>query len=141
MRRRALLSPRQLPCNAPPWGTLAAVDADTGRLRWQEPLGTTRELAPLPLPIHWGTPTLGGPLTTASGLTFIGATLDRTFRAFDTETGKELWHAYLPTSAMATPITYRARTGRRQYVVMAAGGHGKAQGIKLGDSVVAYALP
>jgi len=60
---------------------------------------------------------------------------------FDTESGKELWHAYLPTPAMATPVTYRARTGRRQYVVIAAGGRGKAQGIKLGDSVVAYALP
>ncbi|HXJ93472.1 MAG TPA: pyrroloquinoline quinone-dependent dehydrogenase [Terriglobia bacterium] len=142
MRRRALLSSWQLPCNAPPWGTLAAVDADTGRIRWQVPLGTMRELAPLPLPIAWGTPTLGGPITTASGLTFIGATLDSTFRAFDTATGKELWHADLTASAMATPITYRARPGGRQYVVVAAGGHGKAgDRLKLDDSVVAFALP
>jgi len=110
-------------------------------IRWQVPLGTVRELAPIPLPIGWGTPTLGGPLTTASGLTFIGATLDRTFRAFDTETGRELWQARLPASAMATPMTYRARQGGRQYVVVAAGGHGKAAGIKLSDSVVAFALP
>jgi quinoprotein glucose dehydrogenase len=88
-----------------------------------------------------GTPTLGGPLTTASGITFIGATLDSTFRAFDTETGRELWQARLSASAPATPMTYRARQGGRQYVVLAAGGHGKAAGTKLGDSVVAFALP
>ena len=141
MRRRALLSPSGLPCNPPPWGTLAAVEASTGRIRWQVPLGTMRELAPLPLPIHWGTPTLGGPLTTASGITFIGATMDSTFRAFDTETGRELWHIGLPASAIATPMTYRARGGGRQYVVVAVGGHGKVKGIKLGDYVMAFALP
>jgi len=141
MRRKSLLSPWGLPCNPPPWGTLAAIEASTGRIRWQVPLGTMRELAPVPLPITWGTPTVAGPLTTASGLIFIGATLDSTFRAFDTESGRELWHAGTPASAIATPITYRARPGGRQYVVVAAGGHGKANGIKLGDSVVAYALP
>jgi len=141
MRRKALLSPWGLPCSPPPWGTLAAVEASTGRIRWQVPLGTIRELAPVPLPIGWGTPTLGGSLTTASGLTFIGATMDSTFRAFDTETGRELWHTRVPASAVATPMTYRARVGGRQYVVVAAGGHGKISGIKLGDSVVAFALP
>jgi quinoprotein glucose dehydrogenase len=140
MRRKPLLSPWHLPCNPPPWGTLAAVEASTGRIRWQVPLGTMRELAPIPLPIKWGTPTLGGPLTTASGLTFIGATLDRTFRAFDTETGRELWQTELPASAMATPVTYRARPGGQQYVAVASGGHGKAK-VKLGDSVVAFTLP
>jgi quinoprotein glucose dehydrogenase len=141
MRRKALLSPWGLPCSPPPWGTLAAVEAGTGRIRWQVPLGTVRELAPVPLPIGWGTPTLGGPLTTAGGLTFIGATMDSTFRAFDTETGRELWHVRVPASAAATPMTYRARVGGRQYVVVAAGGHGKIDGIKLGDYVVAFALP
>jgi quinoprotein glucose dehydrogenase len=141
MRRKPLLSPVGVPCSPPPWGTLAAVEAGTGKIRWQVPLGTMRELAPVPLPIAWGTPTFGGPLTTASGLTFIGATLDSTFRAFDTETGRELWHTKVPASAIATPITYRARVGGRQYVVVAAGGHGKSKGVKLGDYVVAYALP
>ena len=141
MRRKALLSPWGLPCSPPPWGTLAAVEANTGKIRWQVPLGTVRELAPVPLPIAWGTPTLGGPLTTAGGLTFIGATMDSTFRAFDTETGRELWHAGVPASAIATPMTYRARAGGRQYVVVAAGGHGKIDGVKLGDYVVAFALP
>jgi quinoprotein glucose dehydrogenase len=141
MRRKALLSRWGLPCTPPPWGTLAAVDAATGKIRWQVPLGTVRELAPVPLPIGWGTPTLGGPLTTAGGLTFIGATVDSTFRAFDTDTGRELWHARVPASAVATPMTYRARPNGRQYVVVAAGGHGKIGGIKLGDGLVAFALP
>ncbi len=141
MRRKPLLSSSGLPCAPPPWGTLAAVDAATGKIRWQVPLGTVRELAPVPLPIGWGTPTLGGPLTTTAGLTFIGATMDSTFRGFDSETGRELWHAYLPASAVATPMTYRAHPGGRQYVVVAAGGHGKVDGIKLGDSLVAFALP
>ncbi len=141
MRRRALLSPLGLPCNPPPWGTLAAVDSGTGKLRWQVPLGTVRELAPIPMPIGWGTPTLGGPLTTATGLTFIGATMDSTFRAFDTETGREIWHTRVPASAVATPMSYRARVGGRQFVVVAAGGHGKISGIKLGDYLVAFALP
>jgi len=141
MRRKFLLSPWGMPCSAPPWGTLAAVEASTGRLRWQVPLGTIRDLAPIPLPIKFGTPTLGGPLTTASGLTFIGSTLDSTFRAFDTETGQELWHARLPAPAPATPMTYRARQGGRQFIVVAAGGHGKASNPKLSDAVVAFALP
>ena len=120
---------------------MAAVDVNAGKIRWQVPLGTVRELAPIPLPISWGTPTLGGPLTTASGLTFIGGTMDSTFRAFDSDTGRELWHTSVPASAIATPMTYRARVGGRQYVVVAAGGHGKVKGIKLGDYVVAFALP
>jgi quinoprotein glucose dehydrogenase len=140
MRRKMLLSQWGLPCTPPPWGTMAAVDANTGKIRWQVPLGTVRELAPVPLPIGWGTPTLGGPLTTGGGLTFIGATMDSTFRAFDTETGRELWHARMPASAMATPMTYRAHPGGRQYVVIAAGGHGKVKGLKLGDYLVAFAL-
>jgi len=141
MRRRALLSPWHLPCNPPPWGTLAAVEANTGTVRWQFPLGTIRELAPIPLPLKLGTPTVAGPLTTAGGLTFIGATLDSTFRAFDTDTGHQLWQAHLPASAVATPMTYRSHPGGRQYVVVAAGGHGKAAGTRLSDALIAFALP
>jgi len=141
LRYKALLSPLGMPCNPPPWGTLAAVEASTGKIRWQVPLGTARELLPIPLPMAWGTTAVAGPLTTASGITFIGATLDKTFRAFDTESGRELWHAGVPASAVATPMTYRARPGGRQYVVVAAGGHGGRKGVELGDSVVAFALP
>jgi len=139
MRRRALLSPWRIPCNAPPWGTLAAVEADTGHIRWQVTLGTLRDLVPVPLPFASGTPNLGGSLATAGGVTFIGATLNNYLRAFDTETGRELWKGRLPAAGMATPMTYRARRGGRQYVVICAGGHGKVD-IKLGDYVVAFAL-
>ncbi|HYA44222.1 MAG TPA: PQQ-binding-like beta-propeller repeat protein, partial [Acidimicrobiales bacterium] len=141
MRRKPLLSPLGMPCVAPPWGTLAAVEASTGKLRWKVPLGTIRDFTPVPIPIKWGTPTLGGPLTTASGLTFIGSTIDSTFRAFDTETGIELWQAHLPAPALATPMTYRARQGGRQFIVIAAGGHGKASQSRLSDAVVAFSLP
>jgi quinoprotein glucose dehydrogenase len=142
LERLPLLSPLGAPCNPPPWGTLAAVDLATGDVAWEVPLGTARDLAPWP--IWWflgdiGVPNLGGPITTASGLTFIGATTDAYLRAFETQTGRELWKARLPTSAHATPMTYRLRDGR-QYVVVAAGGH-MLLGTQPGDAVVAFALP
>ena len=84
-----------------------------------------------------GSPNLGGPIVTASGLVFVGATLDRQLRAFDVETGRELWHAVLPAGAKATPMTYAARG--RQYVAVAAGGDGEAFGA--GDEIVVFALP
>ena len=84
-------------------------------------------------------PNLGGPIITAGGLVFMAATIDRQLRAFDVETGRELWHAELPASGKATPMTYRGAAGR-QYVVIAAGGHGRL-GTMLGDYVIAFALP
>lgn len=138
MRRAPLLSPLGIPCNPPPWGTLAAVELGTGELRWQVPLGTVRDIAPLPLPIGWGTPGVGGPHVTAGGLAFVGAALDDFLRAFDVETGEELWKGRLPAGGQATPMSYSANG--RQYVVIAAGGHGRA-GSTLGDHVVAFALP
>jgi quinoprotein glucose dehydrogenase len=138
MRREMLASPLGLPCNPPPWGTLAAIDLASGDIRWQVPLGTVRDLAPIPIPWRAGTPNLGGPLVTGSGLVFIGAAMDDYLRAFDVETGEELWKARLPAGGQATPMTYRS--GGRQYVVIAAGGHGRA-GTRLGDAIVAFALP
>ncbi len=140
MRREPFLSPLGVPCNAPPWGTLAAIDAATGAVRWQVPLGTTRDFFPVPITIRWGTPNLGGPITTASGLVFIGAAMDNYLRAFDIETGTELWKGRLPAGGQATPMTYRLREDGKQYVVIAAGGHGRI-GTTLGDYVVAFALP
>jgi quinoprotein glucose dehydrogenase len=140
LERLPLLSPFGAPCNPPPWGTLAAVDLSDGELRWQVPLGTTRDLAPWPLWLDTGTPNLGGPLTTASGLVFIGATTDFFVRAFDIETGEELWKGRLPTAAHATPMTYRLRQDGRQYMVIAAGGHG-ILGTPPGDALIAFALP
>jgi quinoprotein glucose dehydrogenase len=140
VRRELLLSPLRLPCNAPPWGTLVAIDIATGAVRWEIPLGSMSDLTVLADATKWGSISLGGPLITASGVVFIGASMDRRLRAFDTETGKLLWSAALPASAQATPMTYRASPGGRQYVVVAAGGH-SAMRSALGDYVMAFALP
>jgi quinoprotein glucose dehydrogenase len=138
IQREILFSPIGLPCNPPPWGMLTAVDLNAGTIRWTSVLGSLPESAPVPLPVTWGTPNLGGPIVTAGGLVFIAASIDRTIRAFDVATGKELWHAALPASATATPMTYEA--GGRQYVVIVAGGNPRAKA-KPGDAIVAFALP
>ncbi|MFK7897414.1 MAG: pyrroloquinoline quinone-dependent dehydrogenase [Myxococcota bacterium] len=144
LERVPLLSPGLgAPCNPPPWGTLSAIDLATGDIVWNVPLGNTRDLAPWPV---WqmlgdiGVPNIGGPITTASGLTFIGATTDGYLRAFETMTGEELWRTRLPTSAHATPMTYRLKRDGKQFLVVAAGGH-MLLGTKAGDALVAYALP
>jgi quinoprotein glucose dehydrogenase len=128
------------PCNAPPWGKLAGIDMTSGKKVWEVPLGTTRDEAPWPLWFPLGVPNQGGAITTASGLTFIAATTDRYFRAFSTETGKELWRVSLPAAGQSLPMTYRLDANGKQYVVLAAGGH-SALNNKQGDYVVAYALP
>jgi quinoprotein glucose dehydrogenase len=138
-RREPLLSPLGIPCTPPPWGMLHAVDLRTGRLAWEVPLGSISDITRVPAPRRWGSPNLGGPLVTG-GLVFIAATMDRRLRAVDLGTGVEVWSAKLPASGQATPMTYRARPGGRQYVVVAAGGHA-GLGSSLGDHVVAFALP
>jgi quinoprotein glucose dehydrogenase len=139
MYREPLLSPRGLPCNPPPWGALTAVDLTTGDVRWEAPLGSSPELSTLTEARDWGSLNFGGSLTTAGGLVFIAAARDTALRAFDVETGRVLWTGDLPASAQATPMTYRARNGK-QFVVIAAGGH-SALRTKMGDYVVAFALP
>jgi quinoprotein glucose dehydrogenase len=138
-REPGFVSPFNIPCTKPPWGELVAVDLDRGEIRWRVPLGTIRDIAPLPLPIRWGTPNLGGPIATAGGVIFIGAAMDNYLRAFDVDSGEELWKGRLPAGGQATPMTYRLREGGKQYVVIAAGGHG-GLGTTLGDYVVAFAL-
>jgi quinoprotein glucose dehydrogenase len=141
MRRRIIRSGKglNLPCANPPWGALVAIDLKTGARAWDVPLGDPAGMRPefaavskTPL----GTPNLGGPIVTAGGLAFIGATMDHALRAFDVETGRELWKGPLPAGARATPMTYEI--GGRQYVTVAVGGNedwGK------GDYVVTFALP
>jgi quinoprotein glucose dehydrogenase len=138
LQRFRILSPLGLPCNPPPWGTLAAVDLAAGEILWQVPLGTVRDIAPLPLPLRMGVPNLGGPALTSSGLVFIGAAMDDYLRAFDLESGEELWRGRLPAGGQATPMLYRI--GSRPYVVIAAGGHAR-MGSRLGDALVAFSLP
>ncbi|MBA2564170.1 MAG: pyrroloquinoline quinone-dependent dehydrogenase [Gemmatimonadetes bacterium] len=143
LRRGKILSPLGLPCTAPPWGSLVAISLRTGRKLWDVPLGTTRDMASflgIPLPFRTGTPNLGGPIVTAGGLVFIAAAMDDYLRAFDIESGRELWKARLPAGAQATPMTYRLGRSSRQHVVIAAGGHGKLETTR-GDHVIAFALP
>ena len=138
VQRGSLLSSFGAPCIAPPWGTLTAVDLRSGTVLWEVPLGTTRDQAPFPLWFSFGAPNLGGPIVTESGLVIIGATTDRFIRAFDAASGEEIWTARLPFTANATPVTYRLKPQGRQFVVIAAGGHGWSEP---GDTLVAFALP
>lgn len=141
MQRETWLSSRRSPCTAPPFGTLTAVSLKTGKTLWEVPLGTGEGLEKIGLPSlpeGSGMINLGGAITTAGGLVFIGATPDAYFRAFDVETGREVWKHRLPAGGKATPMTYLGADGR-QYVVIAAGGDGKAWG--KADSIMAFALP
>ena len=130
------LDPDGYPAVSPPWGTLNAIDLNAGTIAWSVPLGELPELTAQGAP-PTGTENYGGPILTASGLIFVGATKDEKFRAFDGDTGRVLWETSLPAGGYATPATYSV--GGRQFVVIAAGG-GK-MGTKSGDSYVAFALP
>jgi quinate dehydrogenase (quinone) len=139
-----LMSPLGIPCNAPPWGTLSGVDLRSGALLWQRPMGTLEDTIlpgglriPLPLPV--GMPTLGGPSTTRSGLTFFAGTKDFYLRALDTRSGRELWKARLPVGTQSTPITYVSPRSGRQFVLVSAGGARLSP--RHGDYIIAYALP
>ncbi|RYD63069.1 MAG: c-type cytochrome, partial [Verrucomicrobiaceae bacterium] len=130
------LDPQGYPAVKPPWGTLHAIDLNTGEYRWSVPLGEYAELTAKGIP-KTGTENYGGPVVTAGGLIFIAASRDEHIRAFDRRTGEELWKAKLPAGGYATPATYSV--GEKQYVVVACGG-GK-MGTKSGDAYVAFALP
>jgi quinoprotein glucose dehydrogenase len=134
MMRRMLLSPKRIPCTPPPWGTLLAIEASTGEKKWETPLGHLGRL-----PEKFGSISMGGPISTAGGLVFIGSTLDAAIYAFDVESGEHLWKADLPTSAKATPMTFKGPDGK-QYVVVCAGGYGIPDLSPIGDYVVAFSL-
>jgi glucose dehydrogenase len=130
---------QQLPCQAPPWGKLHAIDLATGEIVWQIPFGDAPKLAVRGV-TGTGTPSLGGSIATRTGLVFIAGTNDRRFRAFDARTGHLLWQAALPASGHATPISYRGPKSGRQFVVIAAGGGGSFSS-EVSDAIVAFALP
>ena len=133
---RRWLDDEGYPAIKPPWGTLNAVDLNTGEIKWKVILGEYPELTARGIP-PTGTENYGGPVVTAGGLIFIGATADETFRVFDKETGKILWQTKLPFGGNATPSTYMVNG--RQYVAISAGG-GKS-GRPSGGSLVVFALP
>ena len=126
------------PCVKPPWGSLIAIDLDSARVNWKSPLGNAQTLQRA---TPTGLPSLGGAIATAGGLVFIAGTTDRRIRAFDANTGKELWSAEIDASGHATPATYFSERSGRQFVVIAAGGGGYLSPDRVSDALVAFALP
>lgn len=137
------LSPLEIPCQQPPFGTLTAVDLTTQQVAWQVPVGTVQDTGPfgikMGLPIPIGMPTIGGTLATQGGLVFIAATQDYYLRAYDSSTGREVWKARLPVGSQGTPISYQSPVNGKQYILISAGGARNSP--DRGDYVIAYALP
>ena len=134
------LSPAGFPCHQPPWGELTAIDLKKREVLWNRPLGTTDGHAPLGLVFPTGVFNIGGTAVTRGGLTFVAGTIDNYLRAFDTETGAELWRGALPSGGQAGPMTFMSPKTNSQYVVIPAGGH-ISMGTDIGDAVVAFKLP
>ena len=143
VNKNRFLSVAGIPCQAPPFGTLSAIDMKTRQIAWQVPVGTVQDTGPLGirmhLPIPIGMPTLGGTLATQGGLVFIAGTQDYYLRAFDSSNGNEAWKARLPVGSQGGPMSYQSPKTGRQYVVVTAGG--ARQSPDRGDYVIAYALP
>jgi len=137
------MSPLEIPCQKPPFGTLTAVDLKTRKIAWQVPVGTVQDAGPfgvkMGLPIPVGMPTIGGTMATQGGLVFIAASQDYYLRAYDAGTGREVWKGRLPVGSQGTPISYKSTQTGKQYVLVSAGGARNSP--ERGDYVVAYALP
>jgi quinoprotein glucose dehydrogenase len=136
-RITTFLNPLRIPCWNPPFGTMSSYDLRTGKLLWRRPFGQVQRWG-FYMPEAWGTPTVGGPAITASGLIFIGASMDSRVRAIDLKSGEVLWKHLVPAPAAALPAIYSYKG--KQYVVFAAGGH-PAMMSRTSDAVVAFALP
>ncbi|WNW13277.1 glucose/quinate/shikimate family membrane-bound PQQ-dependent dehydrogenase [Pseudomonas sp. DTU_2021_1001937_2_SI_NGA_ILE_001] len=143
VNKNRFLSVAGIPCQAPPFGTLTAIDMKTQQIAWQVPVGTVEDTGPLGiamgLPIKIGLPTLGGTLSTQGGLVFIAGTQDFYLRAFNSANGEEVWKTRLPVGSQGGPMTYVSPKTGKQYVVITAGG--ARQATQRGDYVIAYALP
>ena len=138
------VSPLQTPCTKPPYSEIAVVDLAKRSTIWRQPLGTARDSGPwnIPsmLPLRMGVPAIGGPLVTRSGLIFIGATQERSFRAFDLATGALLWETRIPAASHAVPMSYYSKRTRRQFIVIPGSGHFRMNNGQA-DWLLAYALP
>ncbi|MBV6286249.1 glucose/quinate/shikimate family membrane-bound PQQ-dependent dehydrogenase [Pseudomonas aegrilactucae] len=132
------MSPLGVPCQAPAWGYVAGIDLTTNKVVWKHKNGTSRDSSPIPIGLPIGVPSMGGSIVTAGGLGFLSGTLDQYLRAYDVNTGEELWKSRLPAGGQATPMTYTGKDGQ-QYVLVTAGGHGSL-GTRMGDYVIAYKL-
>ncbi|MGO1781219.1 MAG: membrane-bound PQQ-dependent dehydrogenase, glucose/quinate/shikimate family [Moraxellaceae bacterium] len=132
------LSPLGVPCQQPPWGTVAGADLSTGEIAYQRKNGTVQDLSPIPLKLELGIPGIGGPIITKGGLAFLSAATENNFRAYDLKNGDVLWNVRIPAGGQATPMTYLNSKGE-QMVVLVAGGHGSV-GTTIGDYVMAYKL-
>ncbi|MDG9855931.1 glucose/quinate/shikimate family membrane-bound PQQ-dependent dehydrogenase [Pseudomonas nitroreducens] len=143
VNKNRFLSVAGIPCQAPPFGTLTAIDLKTRQVAWQVPVGTVEDTGPLGirmhLPIPIGLPTLGGTLSTQGGLVFIAGTQDFYLRAYDSSNGEEIWKARLPVGSQGGPMTYVSPKSGKQFIVVTAGG--ARQSTDRGDYVMAYALP
>jgi quinoprotein glucose dehydrogenase len=133
----AFANPIGMPCWNPPFGTLSSYDLKTGKLIWRKPFGQVQHWG-FYMPESWGSVTVGAPAITASGLIFIGASMDSRVRAIDLKTGDVLWTHLVPAPAAAMPAIYQYKG--KQYVVFAAGGNSMLAP-KVSDEVVAFALP
>jgi quinoprotein glucose dehydrogenase len=137
VRVRNFLNPLGMPCWKPPYGTLSAYDLKTGSMLWREPFGRVRKYG-IDLPRAWGSPTVGGPIITASGLIFIGASMDRRVRALDLRSGRLLWSFLVDAPVVSNPASF-VHQGR-QFVVFTVGGNSLLDE-RVSDEVVAFALP
>jgi len=136
---KPFMSALGLPCQQPPWGYVQGVDLTTGKTVYRHVNGTVRDLSPVPVPFKLGVPGIGGPIITGGGVAFLAGAADNYLRAYDLRDGNVIWRTRLPAGGQSTPVSYRAADGR-QFVVQVAGGH-RYIGTKLGDAVIAYALP
>jgi len=143
VNKNRFLSVAGIPCQAPPFGTLTAIDMKTRKIAWQVPVGTVQDTGPMGIKMHMqlpiGMPTLGGTLSTQGGLVFIAGTQDYYLRAFNSANGEEAWKARLPVGSQGGPMTFVSPKTGKQYIVITAGG--ARQSADRGDYVIAYALP
>lgn len=137
LMRKPFISPVGVPCTAPPWGMLAAINLDTGKVIWKQPFGSVKKMFFTSFK-RWGSPNMGGALITNTGLVFIGASMDKLFHAYDLSTGKLLWQTELPAQGAATPMSYFYK-GKQYIVINAGGGRGSPANL-LGDAFVAFSL-